>query len=77
MERFSNLSTSELWPEERIDDVDFYNEQGLHGSIYRVWLGATFSQCSLETSTCDFSEEVPKHGPRGAFAGYNGFSVAN
>ncbi|MCJ2182890.1 glycoside hydrolase family protein [Novosphingobium sp. 1949] len=37
-ERFNNLTDYDLYVRERPEDMRFYNEQGLHGSIYRVWL---------------------------------------
>lgn len=39
-ERNNNLSRATSFAGERDDDVRFYNEQGLHGSIYRVWVDA-------------------------------------
>lgn len=38
-EKYNNFSHSLAFVEQRKSDVKFYNEQGLHGSIYRVWLG--------------------------------------
>lgn len=37
-ERYNNLSRAHRWVEQRDADVQFYNEQGLHGHIYRVWI---------------------------------------
>jgi hypothetical protein len=37
-ERYNNLSRASRWVEQRDSDVQFYNEQGLHGKIYRVWV---------------------------------------
>lgn len=37
-ERYSNLTRAHRWVEQRDADVAFYNEQGLHGEIYRVWV---------------------------------------
>ncbi|CAN7629365.1 glycosyl hydrolase [Phenylobacterium sp. LjRoot225] len=37
-ERYNNLTRAHRWVEQRDADVDFYNEQGLHGKIYRVWV---------------------------------------
>jgi hypothetical protein len=39
-ERYNNLSRASRWAEQRDADVEFYNEQGLHGQIYRVWVMA-------------------------------------
>jgi hypothetical protein len=37
-ERYNNLTRAHRWVEQRDADVQFYNEQGLHGHIYRVWI---------------------------------------
>ena len=37
-ERFNNVSRPTTFPQSRDADVAFFNEQGLHGSIYRVWV---------------------------------------
>lgn len=39
-ERINNVSRTHTFAEQRAADVDFYNEQGLHGDIYRVWVDA-------------------------------------
>ena len=39
-ERNNNLSRATSFAGQRDEDVRFYNEQGLHGSIYRVWVDA-------------------------------------
>lgn len=39
-ERMNNLSRARTFPEQRDADVQFYNEKGLHGEIYRVWVDA-------------------------------------
>jgi hypothetical protein len=62
-ERYNNFGSVTGWSEQRGDDVAFYNEQGLHGSVYRVWLSGpnasdadnVFNLCDLATRTCDFS----------------------
>ncbi len=41
-ERYNNFANSRAFPQQRGADVRFYNQQGLHGSIYRVWLNAQF-----------------------------------
>jgi hypothetical protein len=38
VERVNNLSRARTFPEQRDADIQFYNEQGLHGHIYRVWV---------------------------------------
>ena len=38
-EKYNNFSHNRAFVEQRNTDVKFYNEQGLHGRIYRVWLG--------------------------------------
>lgn len=40
VERMNNLSRARTFPEQRDADVAFFNEQGLHGQIYRVWVDA-------------------------------------
>lgn len=37
-ERYNNLSRATNFIAQRDADVDFYNEQGLHGKTYRVWV---------------------------------------
>ncbi len=37
VERYNNFESSMEFTDQRDADVNFYNEQGLHGSIYRVW----------------------------------------
>ena len=39
-ERYNNFSRARTFPEQRDADVQFLNEQGLHGSIYKVWVDA-------------------------------------
>lgn len=39
-ERNNNLSRAATFPAQRDADVSFFNEQGLHGNIYRVWVDA-------------------------------------
>src|SRR5688572_21348315 len=39
-ERNNNLSRATTFPGQRDEDVQFFNEQGLHGHIYRVWVDA-------------------------------------
>ena len=39
-ERVNNLSRAHTFSEQREADVQFFNEQGLHGEIYRVWVDA-------------------------------------
>ncbi|RKD90892.1 GH39 family glycosyl hydrolase [Mangrovibacterium diazotrophicum] len=36
-ERYNNFESSGVFVEQRDSDVDFYNKNGLHGTIYRVW----------------------------------------
>ncbi len=36
-ERYNNFESSMEFLDQRDADVDFYNESGLHGDIYRVW----------------------------------------
>ena len=37
-ERYNNLTRAHRWVEQRDADVQFYNDQGLHGHTYRVWV---------------------------------------
>lgn len=37
-ERYNNLTRAFRYVDQRDADVAFYNEQGLHGAIYRVWI---------------------------------------
>ncbi|WP_370479785.1 hypothetical protein [Tamlana flava] len=37
-ERYNNLTDHHLFTEQRDADVNFYNEQGLHGKIYKLWI---------------------------------------
>lgn len=39
-ERYNNLSRARTFPEQRDADVQFFNEQGLHGHTYKVWVDA-------------------------------------
>lgn len=39
-ERYNNLSRARTFPEQRDADVAFFNEQGLHGATYKVWVDA-------------------------------------
>ena len=65
-ERYNNFGNVTAWPEQRAGDVQFLNEQGLHGEAYRVWLSSpnapaednVFNQCDLAANTCDFSPAI-------------------
>lgn len=37
-ERYNNLTDSFLFTSERDEDVAFYNEMGLHGELYKLWI---------------------------------------
>jgi len=37
-ERYNNLTDYHLFTEQRDEDVEFYNKQGLHGKIYKLWI---------------------------------------
>ena len=39
-ERYNNLSRATRWVEQRDADVQFFNENGLHGNTYKVWIDA-------------------------------------
>lgn len=39
-ERYNNLSRARNFADERDADVQFFNEQGLHGNTYKVWVDA-------------------------------------
>ncbi|MCH4553428.1 glycoside hydrolase family protein [Aestuariibaculum lutulentum] len=54
-ERYNNLTDHHLFTEQRDADVTFYNEQGLHGKIYKLWIyDADFY--NPETKTYDYSK---------------------
>ncbi len=53
-ERFNNVSRSTSFPHVRDADVAFFNEQGLHGSIYRTWVD-THLLYDAETGKYDYS----------------------
>ncbi|MEV5828731.1 hypothetical protein AB0L25_24535 [Spirillospora sp. NPDC052242] len=57
-ERYNNYANENAFIEQRSADVRFLNEQGLHQKVHRVWLDHAFEQCSIETGTCDFSENT-------------------
>lgn len=60
---FGNVTAS---PDERSADVAYFNQQGLHAGIQRIWLSSpnapaaenVFNQCDLSTSRCDFSPAI-------------------
>ena len=53
-ERFNNVSRPTSFAEPRDADVSFFNEQGLHGSIYRVWVDTHLIH-NAETGAYDYS----------------------
>ncbi|MCR8667861.1 hypothetical protein NO995_09225 [Aestuariibaculum sp. M13] len=54
-ERYNNLTDHHLFTEQRDADVAFYNDQGLHGKIYKLWIyDADFY--NPETKTYDYSK---------------------
>lgn len=53
-ERYNNLSRAARWTEQRDADVAFYNQQGLHGNTYRVWVDAERIY-NPATNTYDYS----------------------
>jgi len=52
-QRYNNLTDFDLYTRQRAEDVRFYNEQGLHGSIYRVWLAEKLYDPASETYDID------------------------
>lgn len=62
-ERYNNFGNVTAWPGQRAGDVAYFNRQGLHGDIYRVWLSSPnapasvnlFNLCDAATGVCDFS----------------------
>ncbi|MCJ2180227.1 glycosyl hydrolase [Novosphingobium album (ex Hu et al. 2023)] len=52
-ERYNNLTDFDLYTKQRVEDVKFYNQQGLHGSIYRVWLAEKLYDPASETYDID------------------------
>lgn len=65
-ERYNNFGNVTAWPAQRADDVEFLNDQGLHGEIYRVWLASpnapaeenVLNQCDVAANTCEFSPAI-------------------
>lgn len=65
-ERYNNFGNVTAWPDQRAGDVEFLNEQGLHGETYRVWLASpnapaeenVLNQCDVASGTCDFSPAI-------------------
>lgn len=53
-ERYNNLSRAARWTEQRDADVAFYNQNGLHGQTYRVWVDAERIH-DPATNTYDYS----------------------
>lgn len=39
-ERYNNLSRARTFTDQRDADIQFFNEQGLHGATYKVWVDA-------------------------------------
>lgn len=68
-ERYNNFGNVTASPEQRPADVEFFNEQGLHGDAYRVWLSSpnapaeqnVFNQCDLATDRCNFSTSIKNY----------------
>ena len=54
-EKYNNLTDHHLFVEQRDSDVEFYNKQGLHGEIYKLWIyDADFY--NPETDSYDYSK---------------------
>lgn len=53
-ERFNNVSRPTSFADVRSTDVAFFNEQGLHGSVYRVWIDTHLIH-DPETGAYDYS----------------------
>ena len=56
-ERFNNFARAAGFAEQRPADVRFYNEQGLHGEIYRVWIAD--SVYDEKAGTYHYAELLP------------------
>lgn len=56
-ERVNNFARASAFIEQRPGDVRFYNEQGLHGEIYRVWIND--SVYDEKTGAYDYSQLLP------------------
>jgi hypothetical protein len=57
-ERYNNFHVSSTFAWQRPDDVDFLNAQGLHGTLYRVWLNSpnqTDPICTGSSGACTLS----------------------
>lgn len=68
-EKLNNFGNVTASPEQRSADAAYFNEEGLHAKIQRIWLSSpnapaeenVFNQCSLAASTCDFSPAIKKY----------------
>lgn len=58
VERYNNFESSMEFVDQRDADVDFYNENSLHGSIYRVWFigNSYFDETSGVVDLSDISD---------------------
>ncbi|MGW4479394.1 hypothetical protein [Rhodococcus triatomae] len=57
-ERYNNFHVSSTFADQRPADVDYLNEQGLHGSLYRAWLNSpnqTDPICTTPDGVCVLS----------------------
>jgi hypothetical protein len=60
-ERYNNFHVSTTFADQRPEDVEFLNEVGLHGEIYRAWLNSpnqTEPTCIGSKSTCELSPSM-------------------
>ncbi|MCY4425606.1 MAG: glycosyl hydrolase [Halieaceae bacterium] len=53
-ERYNNFTRWNRWQPQRDADIRFFNEQGLHGEIYKVWVDAERIH-DPETDTYDYA----------------------
>lgn len=58
VERYNNFESSMEFVDQRDADVDFYNENNLHGSIYRVWFigNSYFDETSGQVDLSEISD---------------------
>ncbi|MBP1966844.1 S-layer homology domain-containing protein [Paenibacillus aceris] len=54
-EQYNNISDYSIYPDQRKEDVQFYNEQGLHAKVFRAWVHE-YDVYDKDTGTFDYSK---------------------
>ncbi|BFT70059.1 S-layer homology domain-containing protein [Paenibacillus sp. P36] len=54
-EQYNNISDHGIYADQRNEDAQFYNEQGLHGKVYRVWIHE-YEVYDKDSGTYDYSK---------------------